>query len=84
MTLEPSLYPVNPAKPALTAADIVFETADLTPEEVAAVSALLVSAVAEQRSAEEASGEMPMSAWMRSRRPVRTSLPHGPGAWHSI
>ena len=75
---------MSPERTQLTAADITFETRGLTPEEVGAVSAVLISAASEQRHVASGDAGAPASTWMRNRRPMRTPLEHGPGAWRSF
>jgi hypothetical protein len=51
---------------------------DPTPEEVAALVAVIAS-----MSAPEAPAPRPVSSWADPARGVRTTLPHGPGAWRA-
>ena len=53
---------------------------DATPEEVAALVAVLGSLAGGSAPRDE--GE-PGSAWGDRRAALRTDLPHGPGAWRS-
>ncbi|SEG90776.1 Acyl-CoA carboxylase epsilon subunit [Thermomonospora echinospora] len=53
---------------------------DATPEEIAALVAVL-SARAAAASAAAGGGTRRTSAWADRSRMVRTPLPHGPGAW---
>ena len=50
---------------------------DATPEEVAA----LVTVIASMSGGEAPSTPRPRSSWADPGRRMRTSLPHGPGAW---
>ncbi|GAB2982719.1 acyl-CoA carboxylase subunit epsilon [Frigoribacterium salinisoli] len=52
-----------------------------TPEELAAVTAVLLSLEAEASAAPAAVGTTPTSAWTRSARRGRTIGAPGPGAW---
>jgi hypothetical protein len=52
---------------------------DATPEEVAA----LVSVIAALGSGPAAEQPMPRSTWADPAHRMRTTLPHGPGAWRS-
>jgi hypothetical protein len=63
--------------------DIRIISTKVTPEEIAAVTAVVRAALAE--SAELAGGDEPatMSAWARSQRPIRAPLHPGPGAWNA-
>jgi hypothetical protein len=55
-----------------------------TPDEIAAVTAVLSAAVVEEAArAEAVSSEQP-SAWQRSRRTMRMPLTPGPGQWRSF
>ena len=51
---------------------------DATPEEVAALVAVIAS-----MSGAEAPEPKPRSSWADPARRMRTALPHGPGAWRS-
>ena len=64
-------------------ADIRVISTNVTPEEIAAVTAVVRAALAE--SAEHAGGDetAPPSAWARNQRPMRTPLHPGPGAWNA-
>ncbi|MFF1571775.1 acyl-CoA carboxylase epsilon subunit [Leifsonia sp. NPDC058292] len=64
---------------------IRFVTANVTPEEVAAVTAVLTAAAAEQQAAareDDVAGAQ--DAWARSQRSLRTPLQPGEGAWRSF
>ncbi|UAJ80538.1 hypothetical protein IT072_05800 [Leifsonia sp. ZF2019] len=69
----------------LDPSQIRFITRGVTAEEVAAVTAVLTAAAAEQaaaaRDARPATGP---DAWGRSQRSLRTPLSPGPGAWRSF
>jgi hypothetical protein len=57
----------------------------VTPEEVAAVTAVLAAAAAEQAAAaKEAQAERGPDAWARSQRALRSELRPGPGAWRGF
>jgi hypothetical protein len=64
-------------------ADIRIVSANVTPEEIAAVTAVVRAALSE--SAELAGGDetAPVSAWARSQRPIRVPVHPGPGAWNA-
>jgi Acyl-CoA carboxylase epsilon subunit len=51
---------------------------DATPEEIAALVAVLAAL-----SAPAAPAPRPVSVWADPRRGVRTTPPHGPGAWRA-
>jgi hypothetical protein len=51
---------------------------DATPEEVAALVAVIAS-----MGGEAPSRPRPRSSWADPGRRLRTSLPHGPGAWRA-
>ena len=70
---------------ALSADQLQFVTHGVTPEEVAAVTAVLAAAAAEQQAAESAerAGTGP-DAWERSQRALRRPLHPGTGAWRSF
>ncbi|SIN70258.1 acyl-CoA carboxylase epsilon subunit [Agromyces cerinus] len=57
-----------------------FETRVVTPEDAAAVTAVLLAALGEQ-SADEASVDPGRSAWVRSGGAMRRPLDVGPGRW---
>ncbi|MBM7830009.1 hypothetical protein JOE59_000714 [Agromyces cerinus] len=57
-----------------------FETRVVTPEDAAAVTAVLLSALDEQTAA-EASVDPGRSAWVRSGGAMRRPLEVGPGRW---
>ena len=63
-----------------------FLTPGFTPEEVAAVTAVLAAVAAEQAAAaKEAQAERRApDAWSRSQRALRRELHPGPGAWRSF
>lgn len=54
-----------------------------TPEELAAVTAVLARAL-EETADEQVEPSPQRSAWDRSRTPLRTPLTPGPGAWRSF
>ncbi|MGJ4846400.1 MULTISPECIES: acyl-CoA carboxylase epsilon subunit [unclassified Leifsonia] len=64
---------------------IRFVTRGVTPEEVAAVTAVLTAAIAEaEAAARDARPPAGPDAWARSQRALRTPLTPGPGAWRSF
>lgn len=69
----------------LDAENIRILSGGVTPEEVAAVTAVLTAAIAEaeaaSRDARPAAGP---DAWARTQRALRTPLQPGPGAWRSF
>jgi hypothetical protein len=61
--------------------DLVVLTTNVTPEEVAAVTAVINGAIAEEldrNDDEDGDGE---TQWMKTRRPLRATPDPGPGAW---
>ncbi|RDV45507.1 hypothetical protein DOE76_06635 [Leifsonia sp. ku-ls] len=70
---------------ALDPSQLRFVTRGVTPEEVAAVTAVLAAAAAEQAAAaKEAQAERGPDAWARSQRALRSELRPGPGAWRGF
>lgn len=64
---------------------IRFITPGITPEEVAAVTAVLTALAAEQQAAERAArSSKTTDAWSRSQRGLREPLHPGDGAWRSF
>jgi hypothetical protein len=62
-----------------------FLTPGVTPEEIAAVTAVLTAAAAEQAAAaRDARPQRGPDAWARSQRQLRQPLVPGPGAWRSF
>jgi len=63
-------------------ADIRIVSSNVTPEEIAAVTAVVRAALVE--AAEHASSDesAPRSGWARSQRPIRQPMNPGPGAWN--
>lgn len=55
-----------------------------TPEEIAAVTAVLTAAVVEEASHADAVVSDGPSAWARSQRIMRPSLQAGPGRWRNF
>jgi hypothetical protein len=53
-------------------------TPDATPEEIAAVVAVFAA-----MGGNAAAPEKPRSVWASPARRMRTTLPHGPGAWRA-
>ncbi|MGV8913416.1 MAG: acyl-CoA carboxylase epsilon subunit [Rhodoglobus sp.] len=64
-------------------ADIRIVSANVTPEEVAAVTAVVRAALAESAELACEDEAAPVSAWARSQRPIRARLHPGPGAWNA-
>jgi hypothetical protein len=64
---------------------IRFVTRGVTPEEVAAVTAVLTATAAEQQAAaRDARPGTGGDGWARSQRALRRPLAPGPGAWRSF
>ncbi|WP_166984153.1 acyl-CoA carboxylase subunit epsilon [Paramicrobacterium fandaimingii] len=61
-----------------------FVRGNPTEDEVAAVSAVIATAVAEARESGLADGEAIPSEWSRSQRPIRHPLTPGPGRWRNF
>ncbi len=55
-----------------------------TPEEIAAVSAVLSASLEELSAAQSVDDTTPISAWAASQRPIRRELKPGPGAWRNF
>ncbi|MFF2052800.1 acyl-CoA carboxylase epsilon subunit [Leifsonia sp. NPDC058194] len=69
----------------LDASQIRFVTRGVTAEEIAAVTAVLTAAAAEQAAAAgDARPSTGPDAWERSQRRLRTPLTPGDGAWRSF
>jgi ethanolamine ammonia-lyase large subunit len=64
--------------------DITFVTRGVTPSEVAAVTAVLSAAIAEQAADRAVRTRRGRSAWEHSQRSLRTPLAPGEGAWRSF
>jgi len=67
-----------------SSADIQITGGSPTPEEVAAVTAVLQASLAELAAEQELLDENGPSAWQRSQRQLRISLQPGRGAWRSF
>jgi hypothetical protein len=63
--------------------DIIFTTTQVTPTEVAAVTAV-VTAVLDEQASGQADAPTAPSAWQRSQRSLRKSIEPGPGAWRGF
>jgi hypothetical protein len=63
--------------------DIRIVSTNVTPEEIAAVTAVVRAALAESAELAGLEETAPASAWARSQRPIRTPLHPGPGAWNA-
>ncbi|HEV7186015.1 MAG: acyl-CoA carboxylase epsilon subunit [Actinomycetales bacterium] len=71
--------------PGLSADQLQFVTRGVTPEEVAAVTAVIAAAAAEQEAADRAERAVAgPDAWERSQRALRRPLHPGAGAWRSF
>lgn len=55
-----------------------------TPDEIAAVTAVITAAVVEESAAADAVPSSGPSAWQRSQRILRTPLMAGPGRWRNF
>ena len=64
-------------------ADIRIVSKNVTPEEVAAVTAVVRAALVESAEVAGADDVAPVSAWAHSQRPIREPLTPGPGAWNA-
>ena len=64
--------------------DIQITGGSPTPEEVAAVTAVLQASLAELAAEQELLDENGPSAWQRSQRQLRVPLHPGRGAWRSF
>ncbi|MDN4598375.1 acyl-CoA carboxylase epsilon subunit [Leifsonia virtsii] len=70
---------------ALDPSELRFLTPGVTPEEVAAVTAVLAAAAAEQAEADkQARAEHGPDGWARTQRALRSELRPGPGAWRGF
>lgn len=70
---------------ALDPSQIRFVSRGITAEEIAAVTAVLTAAAAEQAAnSNDARPSTGQDAWARSQRHLRTPLDPGPGAWRSF
>lgn len=67
----------------MTDNDFRIVTKNATPEEIAAVTAVLQAALDELAESMDAA-PAPVSAWQRSQRNLRTTLHPGPGAWRGF
>ena len=59
-------------------------TPDLTPEEIAAVTAVVQAALDELADSAATDAGPVVSAWQRTQRNIRTTLTPGPGAWRGF
>ena len=55
-----------------------------TPEELAAVTAVLTSVLDELSAEQVRASEAGPSGWQRSQRPIRSTIVPGAGAWRSF
>ena len=65
-------------------AELMFVTPDVTPAEVAAVSAVLRGLLREESNSLRADSEHGQSAWQLSQRAIRASITPGPGRWRGF
>ena len=65
------------------AVGIRIVTSNVTPEEIAAVTAVVQAALVESGELAGADDAPPASAWARGQRPIRTPLSPGRGAWNA-
>lgn len=67
-------------------AEFSIVTGDPTPEELAAVTAVLTALITEQdeQDRRRQQGHRGPDAWQRSQRQLRTTLHPGPGAWRGF
>ncbi|MGN6198551.1 acyl-CoA carboxylase subunit epsilon [Humibacter sp.] len=70
-------------QPEVDASQLVFHTKGLSEDEIAAVTAVLTSALREQAAAQQPTADADSNAWQRSLRGLRQPLVRGPGAWRS-
>lgn len=64
----------------LDVGDIIIESSNVSPEELAAVTAVLVAAVGEQAASERLAVPAP-DAWAANQRGLRQPIRPGPGRW---
>ncbi|MBH0082813.1 MULTISPECIES: acyl-CoA carboxylase epsilon subunit [unclassified Salinibacterium] len=64
-------------------ADIRIVSANVSADEVAAVTAVVRAALLESAELAGADETAPITAWARSQRPIRQPLSRGPGAWNA-
>ncbi|WP_022901529.1 acyl-CoA carboxylase subunit epsilon [Humibacter albus] len=69
------------ARDEVDASQLVIRTPGLSETEIAAVTAVLMTALREQASAAVPTADAPYTAWRRSQRGLRAPLQRGPGAW---
>ncbi|TAM71892.1 MAG: acyl-CoA carboxylase subunit epsilon [Microbacteriaceae bacterium] len=68
---------------ASTPLDITFRTANVTPTEIAAVTAVLAAAL-QSNATIEADVQTATSTWQRSQRRLRSPIVPGPGRWRGF
>jgi hypothetical protein len=68
----------------VTSPDLRIVSTGATPEDVAAVTAVLTAALDELAEHAKADASARVSAWQRSQRSVRTSRGWGTGAWRNF
>ena len=68
----------------MTNPDIRVVSPSASPEEIAAVTAVVTQALDELADEMGAHAGPGVSAWQRSQRSLRTPLSPGPGAWRSF
>jgi hypothetical protein len=71
------------SEPELDASQIVFHTRNLSENDIAAVTAVLTTALREQAAHKQPTEDASPSAWQRGRRGLRMPLTRGAGAWRS-
>ena len=74
---------MSPA-PDAAAADLRIVSGGASPEDVAAVIAVLRGALDELAAANDAGVAPVISAWQRSQKPIRTSISPAPGVWRAF
>ena len=75
---------VNDAAPDGPAPGLRIVGGNPSPEELAAVTAVLTAVLDELSVEEERLAESGPDAWQRSQRPIRTQLVPGSGAWRGF
>lgn len=70
------------SEPAASSIKIVSPNA--TPADIAAVTAVLTAALDELAAAQAAESSVPISAWQRGQRQLRTPVVPSAGAWRSF
>ena len=73
MTLEHDAAPAGPARADRSSPEIRILGGDPSPQEIAAVTAVLASAL-DELAREDRTEETPLSVWARTRRALRSPL----------